>query len=644
MERTKLAVRRCAIYTRKSSEEGLEQDFNSLHAQREACEAFIQSQTGEGWRLVRAAYDDGGISGGTMERPALQRLLADVGSGLVDVVVVYKVDRLTRSLADFAKMVELFDAHGISFVAVTQQFNTTTSMGRLTLNVLLSFAQFEREVTGERIRDKIAASKRKGMWMGGTTPLGYEVKERRLVVNPTEAETVSFIYRQYLELGSLRMLKAELDRSGTVSKVRVSKNGRQSGGKPFSRGALYQLLSNPIYLGEIRHRKDRHHGQHEAILEQELWDLVQLRLRDRAAREREQPNQSTPSLLTGKLFDENGEPLYVTYTSKGSSRYRYYVSRRLMTGPADGGHQGWRLPAHQIERSVARAAWKILADEAAISSVLNDAGMNAAELVSSLRAFKGVSDRAENAENNLSQILLPVVVRVDLLKDGIQVELNLASLLPPEIEVLGVSQLTVTRRVPLQLRRHGVELRLVLGGVRDSERKPDPALLRALSRGHRWFNELATGRAVSTTAIARREGLETSYVCRLIRLAFLSPLIVEAICSGRQPVDLTADKLTRTRRLPLGLEGSRTLAGFQLKPIGLSATTNRRPQRSASGDAARGAPRTILPQPKPSWTDSPRCREKSCRSCRLAIQTRFSGRRWCEKPLDQLGPALRSAA
>ena len=260
MEPAKASSRRCAIYTRKSSEEGLEQDFNSLQAQREACEAFIKSQTGEGWRLVKTAYDDGGLSGGTMERPALQRLLADIRPGLIDVVVVYKVDRLTRSLADFAKMVEVFDAHGVSFVAVTQQFNTTTSMGRLTLNVLLSFAQFEREVTGERIRDKIAASKRKGMWMGGCVPLGYDVCDRRIVIDEREAETVRYIFRRYQELGCVRLLKEDLDRRGVLSKRRTSKTGIESGGHSFSRGALYALLSNPIYVGEIRHKNLRHPG------------------------------------------------------------------------------------------------------------------------------------------------------------------------------------------------------------------------------------------------------------------------------------------------------------------------------------------------------------------------------------------------
>src|SRR5208283_3564611 len=286
MEQSKPKARRCAIYTRKSSEEGLEQHFNSLHAQREACEAFIKSQTSEGWKLIKTAYDDGGLSGGTMERPALQRLLTDIGDGLIDVVVVYKVDRLTRSLADFAKMVELFDARGISFVAVTQQFNTTTSMGRLTLNVLLSFAQFEREVTGERIRDKIAASKRKGMWMGGTVPLGYDVRDRRLVVNRAEAVTVRLIFKLYTELKSVRRVRDELDRRSIVSKKRVSKAGARSGGVRFGRGALYQMLANRIYVGEIRHKRVSHHGQHEAIIERSMWQRVQEMLNERAARQR----------------------------------------------------------------------------------------------------------------------------------------------------------------------------------------------------------------------------------------------------------------------------------------------------------------------------------------------------------------------
>src|SRR6202050_5058822 len=279
MEPAKTAVRRCAVYTRKSSEEGLEQDFNSLHAQREACEAFIKSQAGEGWRLVKTAYDDGGLSGGTMERPALQRLLSDINQRLIDVVVVYKVDRLTRSLTDFAKMVEVFDACGVSFVAVTQQFNTTTSMGRLTLNVLLSFAQFEREVTGERIRDKIAASKQKGMWMGGVVPLGYRVEDRALHIVEDHAEIVRSLFRRYLEAGSVVCLKQQLDAEDLRLPVRIDGGGRSTGGGLVSRGHIYKLLSNPIYVGRVAHKGQVHQAQPPPIVTQELWEHVQRGLR-----------------------------------------------------------------------------------------------------------------------------------------------------------------------------------------------------------------------------------------------------------------------------------------------------------------------------------------------------------------------------
>src|SRR6202140_2358898 len=295
---------RCAIYPRVSTEYGLDQEFNSLDAQYEAASAYIKSQAHAGWTLIRSRYDDGGYSGGSTDRPDLQKLLDDIRSRKIDVVVVYKVDRLTRSLADSARMVELFDAHGVSFVAVTQQFNTTSSMGRLTLNVLLSFAQFEREVTGERIRDKIAASKRKGMWMGGYPPLGYHVRDRRLVINDLEAAQVIDIYKLYLELGSVRLLKRELDRRGVVSKVRVSRRGVRSGGRSFSRGALYELLANPIYLGEIRHKGERYPGQHEPILDREKWERVQQRLRD-GTRRGGQPSVKAPARpLGGEVFDE----------------------------------------------------------------------------------------------------------------------------------------------------------------------------------------------------------------------------------------------------------------------------------------------------------------------------------------------------
>jgi len=319
---------RCAIYTRKSSEEGLEQNFNSLDAQREACEAFIASQKHEGWTILPEMYDDGGFSGGTIERPAFQRLLVDVGEGKIDVVVVYKVDRLTRSLSDFAKIVEIFDKRNVSFVSVTQQFNTTTSMGRLTLNILLSFAQFEREVTGERIRDKIAASKKKGMWMGGLPSLGYNVKDRRLVINEAEAKTVRHIFQRYTELKSVRLLKADLDASGIVSKSRNASDGTRYGEKSLARGALYLMLQNRIYRGEIVHKDRCYPGEHEAIVDEALWSEVQTILTENRADRILGTAEKQVSLLSGILFDARGERMTPTHATKNNTRYRYYVSRR----------------------------------------------------------------------------------------------------------------------------------------------------------------------------------------------------------------------------------------------------------------------------------------------------------------------------
>src|SRR5688572_4619338 len=292
---------RCAIYTRKSTEEGLEQDFNSLDAQREACAAFIQSQKHEGWVVLPTLYDDGGYSGGTMERPALQRLLADIEAGRIDVVVVYKVDRLTRALSDFAKLVEIFDRRGVSFVSITQQFNTTTSMGRLTLNILLSFAQFERELIGERVRDKIAASRKKGIWMGGTVPLGYDVKDRKLVVNKAEARTVVDIYRRYLRLESVRNLKAELDAAGIRSKHRIRPDGTECGNQSFSLGALYLVLQNRTYRGEATHKGNAYPGEHEAIIDKPLWDEIQATLAANRVERTTRSNSKAGSLLVGLL-------------------------------------------------------------------------------------------------------------------------------------------------------------------------------------------------------------------------------------------------------------------------------------------------------------------------------------------------------
>src|SRR4051812_33543444 len=361
---------RCALYTRKSSEEGLEQDFNSLDAQREACEAFVLSQKREGWILLPELYDDGGFSGGTLERPAFRRLLADVSAGRVNIVVVYKVDRLTRSLADFARLVELFDAEAVSFVSVTQQFNTTSSMGRLTLNILLSFAQFEREVTGERIRDKIAASKKKGMWMGGQPPLGYDVKDRKLIVNTQEAETVRHIFRRYRELKSVRQLKADLDAHGTVSKARKASDGSAYGSKPLARGALYLMLQNRIYRGETVHKDKSYPGEHDGVVDERLWNEVQLILRTNRVEHANGSADNRPSMLAGLLFDAQGERMSPSHANKRGTRYRYYVSRSLIDRTTKTATGGQRIPAVALEALIVRNVRQGLADSSKIHQLL----------------------------------------------------------------------------------------------------------------------------------------------------------------------------------------------------------------------------------------------------------------------------------
>jgi site-specific DNA recombinase len=564
MEPTKLKMLRCAIYTRKSSEEGLEQDFNSLHAQRESCEAFIKSQTGEGWRLIKTHYDDGGLSGGNMERPALQSLLEDIRQKLVDVVVVYKVDRLTRSLSDFARMVEVFDANGVSFVAVTQQFNTTTSMGRLTLNVLLSFAQFEREVTGERIRDKIAASKRKGMWMGGLVPLGYEVCDRQLVINPSETETVRQIFQRYCELGSVRLLKDELDRNGVRSKLRIAKNGGQSGDQSFSRGALYTLLGNPIYVGEVRHKGTRYPGQHQPIVERAVWDKTDELLHGHAARKRGKTSKSMSSPLVGKLFDESGKGLTPSHAVKGKRRYRYYVSRSLITGTANDSKTGWRLPAAEIERSVAAAAAMVLDDRAAILTDIERSASNTNQIKSILDGASAWSGRLRS-EAEAADALELLISRVELRDDGIRLSINLPIGPSAKLAGQGPTHLNLTRLIPMQMRRRGIEMKFVINGNSMASPRTDPALLKVIARAHCWFEDLVSGRASSMVEIGKREKVGKRYVSRIIRFAFLAPDIVEQIVKGCQPPELTAESLHGDRRqLPLAWESQHRMLGFSL--------------------------------------------------------------------------------
>jgi len=354
MNARSMKVVRCAIYTRVSTDQGLEQDFNSLDAQYDASQAYIRSQAHAGWSLLRAKYDDGGFSGGNTDRPALQRLLEDVQAGRVDVIVVYKVDRLTRSLADFAKRVELFDRHNVSFVSVTQQFNTTTSMGRLTLNVLLSFAQFEREVTSERIRDKIAASKRKGLWVGGMAPLGYDTKDRRITVNEPEAETVRTIFRSYLKLGSLNLLMADLRKRGIVTKVRALKTGETVGGIPFTRGPLAHLLRNRFYIGDVPFKGEILKGEQPAIVDRDLFEAVQAKLSEQVNNHKAARTKSE-ALLVGRIFDDRGNRMTPSHVRKDGIKHRYYLSSTLLQGQAKQSGSVRRVAAVAIEAVVTRS-------------------------------------------------------------------------------------------------------------------------------------------------------------------------------------------------------------------------------------------------------------------------------------------------
>ncbi len=422
-------VQRCAIYTRKSSEEGLEQSFNSLDAQREAGEAFILSQRDEGWRTLPARYDDGGYSGGTMERPALKRLLEDVQANKVNVIVVYKVDRLTRSLADFAKIVEALDARGVSFVSVTQQFNTTTSMGRLTLNILLSFAQFEREVTGERIRDKVAASKKKGMWMGGPVPLGYDLEARKLIPHPTEAALVRNIFALYLKLGCVRKLMAHLNRENVKTKTWVTKAGTRLGGVSFARGHLYYLLRNRLYIGEIRHRDRWYPGEHTAIVPRDLWDKVQAQLNGNLRTHRSRARDQSSSLLTGLIEDADGNRFTPSFTIKRGRRYRYYVSQQAITNSA-GEYEGpTRLPAREVESRVTERLQGYLKSDGEIFDGLNATGDSPAMLQKLLAAAKRLAARLPSlSSDDLRDLLACFLQSVTIGENNIQVMIRRSDL------------------------------------------------------------------------------------------------------------------------------------------------------------------------------------------------------------------------
>ncbi|HSU06331.1 MAG TPA: recombinase family protein [Acetobacteraceae bacterium] len=567
------AIVRCAVYTRKSSEEGLEQDFNSLHAQREACEAYVKSQKHEGWVVLPGQYDDGGISGATMERPALQQLLADIRTRKVDTVVVYKVDRLTRSLADFAKIVEIFDAHDVAFVSVTQHFNTTTSMGRLTLNVLSSFAQFEREVAGERIRDKIAASKQRGMWMGGNLPLGYDVRDRKLVVNEAEAEAVRHIFRRYAALRSVRLLAEDLVDAGITSKQWLSTTGQQWGGKRLARGALYLMLQNRIYLGEIVH-KDRHYpGQHAPIVDRTLWDQVQEYFAANAGDRRAGRAAKQPSLLAGLIFDSLGQRMSPTHAVKAGKRYRYYISRPLVTGARAKAPGAYRIPAPEVEQVVTDRVRTLLADGTAVFDAVSSTTATTeqcGELVAQAAALAQSWPTLPLHEQR--RILSTLIARIEVGDDSVALHVapaKLGTILQGDdvgdrhfdrdggrgAEILILS-------VAAQLQRVGKGSRLIVGAGTRGTASPNASLIRLLARAHQLQQQLLHKRKRDAQELAQQADPNRTYTAQLLRLSWLAPDIIQAILQGHQPPTLTADKLSRATRIPLDWPTQRAALGF----------------------------------------------------------------------------------
>lgn len=484
-------------------------DFNTLDAQREACEAYILSQRAEGWKAVKAQYNDGGYSGGTLERPALQNLLADIKGGKIQTVVVYKIDRLTRSLMDFSKLVEIFDEHGVTFVSVTQSFNTTTSMGRLTLNVLLSFAQFEREVSAERIRDKIAASKKKGMWMGGNPPIGYEADDKKLIVNNDDAKIARRIFERYLTLGNVADLKRELDTDGIVSKERVSKRGNAIGGKPYSRGALYSILQNPIYTGKIRHKDQTYDGQHEPIIPQEIWDGVQEKLASQAAAQRGHKKAADQNLLKGLLFDPESTPYSPDFTNKGGKRYRYYISQNLIQYRDHPKGTMARIPAHEIEQVVMDTIRNGLSEILELNQIEDHEIIE--HIADNLPSIEKLVTSSVN-KITVDQDTLHIDVSTVKLRHALQKHLN-ANI--PE----RYNQPAHVLSVPFTTRRSykGAVIINPENSDYDSFDLP-PYQLRNLVRGVIWRDEHFSGTAIKD--IASRENLSESGIRKIIMASF----------------------------------------------------------------------------------------------------------------------------
>jgi site-specific DNA recombinase len=503
---------RCAIYTRVSTEHGLDQEFNSLDAQYEAASAYIKSQAHAGWTLIRSRYDDGGYSGGSTERPDLQKLLADIRCRKLDVIVVYKVDRLTRSLADFAKLVELFDAHGVSFVSVTQQFNTTTSMGRLTLNVLLSFAQFEREVTSERIRDKIAASKRKGIWVGGNLPLGYEMKDGKIAVVEKEAELVRSIFRRYLELGSVNELVRDLQARNVRTRLQQLSTGRTRGGIPFGRGALFYLLGNHFYVGEVKYKNEILPGEQPAIMDRSLFDAVRQKSLAQWTHRSIVRNKSD-HLLTGLLFDDEGHRMVPTHAKKAGVRYRYYVSTPFLHGEAKTASAGSvsRVPAADIEDTVVKFLKEHLAAK-------QDKPKNGAA-------------RLDNC-GDLTQLVARIVVHEDKLVVQLKPDTPDEAPDSPDDQSLTIKwQKPPAKRSRQILLPHNASR----SDVRPEQFERRARLVSAIARGRQWLDDVVSGRVTTVAQLCIRQECSARQVNMSISLAFLAPNLVKAAVEGRLP-------------------------------------------------------------------------------------------------------------
>ena len=535
-----------------------DQEFNSLDAQREACAAYVLSQRHEGWTLIPDSYDDGGYSGGTMDRPGLCQLLAEVKAGKVDVIVVYKVDRLTRALSDFAKIVDVLDAAGASFVSITQSFNTTTSMGRLTLNVLLSFAQFEREVISERVRDKIAASKRKGMWMGGPVPLGYDVIARKLIPNEEEADIVRTIMRRYVELGTVADLGDALAKQGVVSKLQNWTNGRVRGGTPFGRGALYHLLANRLYRGEIRHHDEWHPGEHEAIVDAELWDSVQAQLAQNAVTRRLRTNARDASLLAGRIRDGQGRAMRPSHATKGSVRYRYYISfeddGRASTSKAE------RIAAGDLEPQVLAALRKLLMDRSALVGLLTKENCDA-DSANAILADAEALVRAIDTGSPSDQRRLVDELDLKLTVDGatLQAEVQLGKLAARlGIAPTGAMEARHSLAIATRPRRRGREIRLLIPGEDDVPSQRDGRLVMLLLKAQAARLQLVAASEAGNSDPT----YSAKHVSRLARLAYLAQDIVGAILDGKQPPALTARKLLRTAEVPLAWADQRRIFGF----------------------------------------------------------------------------------